>query len=70
MDELRGSALFDAVAEIDRCYRRMRALIPDLDRPVADRGPLSTAQAEALGRYMEAESSLATLRREPYSYIT
>ena len=60
----------DAVAEIERRYRRMRALIPDLDRPVADRGPLSAAQAEAVGRYVEAESHLATLRREPYSYIT
>jgi hypothetical protein len=71
-EELRDSAMYEAIADVDRFYRAMRASVPHLERPAAEHGTLTPEQAEAVARYRAAEARLERLRRDAtaYSYMT
>ncbi len=69
-DDLRGAAVFAAAADVEHAYARMRATVPQLDRPATVRRPLTPAEAEAVATYLAAEATLQAVRRGAYSYIT
>ncbi len=68
LDLMRGSAVYEAVADADRKYRHMRATVPQLAQPTADRLPLTDEQAAAVAAYRVAEGRLAQIRRELSAY--
>ena len=54
--------IVQAVVERDLAYRGMRRAVPDLDRPVTERGALTDDQALAVARFLAAEDRVRALR--------
>jgi hypothetical protein len=57
-----GCAVSAAAFSRDEAYRAMRRVVPDLERPAAERGPLSDEQARAVALYLSAEEQLRIQR--------
>jgi hypothetical protein len=57
-----GCGVSEARFARDEAYRAMRRAVPDLERPAADRGPLTDEQARTVARYLAAEDDLRRRR--------
>ncbi len=56
------AAVAAALAKRDLCYGVMRRAVPDLEKPAAERAPLSGEQAIVVARFVVAEDRLRVLR--------